>query len=589
MAVETADNKSLRTETIHTENFPDNSATSPDQIDNEDLGREFKWNLDVVSNLGALYLLVFAMVWAQVVPPSSIAFIARKFPTEVGNASWIATAPTLILTATSAVIGDLSDIFGRRWFLLCSCTLGCAGMLVAGRANSLLTVIGGQVLNGPAQGGGFLSNHLLQEIVPRRYRPWGVAGSTFCSSFSFIGSPIIQGVLIQEGVGGVLDGWRIGLYLGAGLWALAGATLFLLYHPGDRPNPENLPVPQRLAKLDFVGIFLVVGGLTLFMVGINYGDNPISFLLGIRSWTYDLRSSTSYLLRFVGVDGNVDRCFPHALFHERNYSITLLVRVVGGMALYGGQAYLPQVCVYVFGLGGLRISVYQLPFSIATVWGAFASMGLLMIWKEVKLLVIALMLIMGLGAGLVNLVKEDSNFVVWFFPSLFMGLGIGGEASLLSVVASLATLDHLIATAVCVSTAFGSLGGIIALTMYNQISSSKIRTIVPAKLSEAALEGGIPVATVPAFLGAYLSSNATALREIPEVTESLLASTTKASRQGYADSFRYIWYVLIAWLGVSLIASVFFTSTKKYMTSVVAAPVKEGKHHKSHDQGEKSV
>ncbi|KAL5329803.1 hypothetical protein ACEPPN_003322 [Leptodophora sp. 'Broadleaf-Isolate-01'] len=589
MAVETADNKSLRTETIHTENFPDNSATSLDQIDNEDLGREFKWNLDVVSNLGALYLLVFAMVWGQVVPPSSIAFIARKFPTEVGNASWIATAPTLILTATSAVIGDLSDIFGRRWFLLCSCILGCAGMLVAGRANSLLTVIGGQVLNGLAQGGGFLSNHLLQEIVPRRYRPWGVAGSTFCSSFSFIGSPIIQGVLIQEGVGGVLDGWRIGLYLGAGLWALAGATLFLLYHPGDRPNPENLPVPQRLAKLDFVGIFLVVGGLTLFMVGINYGDNPYPFS---SAYVLGPMICGAVLLICFGLwewMGTSTGVLPHALFHERNYSITLLVRVVGGMALYGGQAYLPQVCVYVFGLGGLRTSVYQLPFSIATVWGAFASMGLLMIWKEVKLLVIALMLIMGLGAGLVNLVKEDSNFVVWFFPSLFMGLGIGGEASLLSVVASLATLDHLIATAVCVSTAFGSLGGIIALTMYNQISSSKIRTIVPAKLSEAALEGGIPVATVPAFLGAYLSSNATALREIPEVAESLLASTTKASRQGYADSFRYIWYVLIAWLGVSLIASVFFTSTKKYMTNVVAAPVKEGKHHKSHDQGEKSV
>jgi MFS family permease len=48
----------------------------------------------------------------------------------------------------SSFIGDMSDIFGRRIFLFVGCASGLVGTLVAGTADNITTVIGGQVLNG---------------------------------------------------------------------------------------------------------------------------------------------------------------------------------------------------------------------------------------------------------------------------------------------------------------------------------------------------------------------------------------------------------------------------------------------------------
>lgn len=41
------------------------------------------------------------------------------------------------------IMGRLSDIFGRRWFFIGAYLLAFIGYLVAGRAKSLNTVIGG--------------------------------------------------------------------------------------------------------------------------------------------------------------------------------------------------------------------------------------------------------------------------------------------------------------------------------------------------------------------------------------------------------------------------------------------------------------
>lgn len=537
--------------------------------------KPFKWTFDIIANLGALYMIIFSTSWAQGVPASAIAFIAARFPEQAGLASWIATSSSVTAAVTVAVVGHMSDTLDRRSFLLFGCALGCAGMLVAGLATSLTMVICGQVLTGLGIGCGYLSNPLAQEIVPKAQRPVAVGFATLCTSFSFIGAPIIEGVLIQRGIGGALEGWRAGFYIGAGLNALTFASLLVFYRPMPRPNPEGLSLWARILRMDWPGVFLACAGCALFLVGINYGGNPYPWSSGIVLGTMISGVGLLVLFGLWEWKGTTTGILPHAVFSDRNFNAGLLIRVSGGFALFGGQAYLPQVAVYVFGTDGLITAVWQLPMNVCSILGSLTAAVILRFFKEVRWVIAAVLAVMLLGAGLMMLEKPGISFAAWFFPTALMGLSIGCEAALLTIIAGVTTPNETIATAVCISTAAGFLGGAIATTMYGQIFNSKSRVLLPRAISEAALGAGLPQSSLSGFITAFTSGSAEALAAVPGATQAVVRAVTKATKLAYAESFKYIWITLIAFCVVSIAGCWLFTSTTKYFTDEIAAPVVE--------------
>jgi MFS family permease len=154
---------------------------------------DFAWSYDVITNLLALYLTYFASTWAMGVPGGSIAYIMAEYPTvSVTTTAWVATAPSVALCVISIFLGDVSDIFGRRWFLIAAAIFGLAGALIGSRASSVNMLIGGQVLNGIALTIGYLSTPLLAEVVPKRWRPPIVGGGTVLVGLSGIAGGISQ-------------------------------------------------------------------------------------------------------------------------------------------------------------------------------------------------------------------------------------------------------------------------------------------------------------------------------------------------------------------------------------------------------------
>lgn len=65
------------------------------------------------------------------------------------------------------------------------------------------------------------------------------------------------------------------------------------------------------------------------------------------------------------------------------------------------------------------------------------------------------------------------------------------------------------------------------------------------------------------------------MTSVPGATAGILEAVTRASRSAYAESFKYIWITLIAFCVVSMMGCWLFTSTTKYFTDEVAAPVVE--------------
>lgn len=81
-------------------------------------------------------------------------------------------------------------------------------------------------------------------------------------------------------------GWR---YCGAlcGAWAAFGLLMTLIfYHPPPRVNSQGLSRMQVVKQIDFVGGFLSVSGMLLFMAGLQWGGYQVCRAINRRPRSY---------------------------------------------------------------------------------------------------------------------------------------------------------------------------------------------------------------------------------------------------------------------------------------------------------------
>lgn len=110
----------------------------------------------------------------------------------------ISLTKTLVGGVCLLIVGRISDIVGRRWFLIGGQAIGLIGSIVCALATSVDMVIGGTVLAGIAGAVETLYPLLIQEIVPNKYRGWGQAAITL-GVFPTIGfGPIIARTLVAK-------------------------------------------------------------------------------------------------------------------------------------------------------------------------------------------------------------------------------------------------------------------------------------------------------------------------------------------------------------------------------------------------------
>lgn len=67
-----------------------------------------------------------------------------------------------------------------------------------------------------------------------------------------------------------------------GIWNFLGLIgLFFCYSPPKRHNAEGLTTSQILKRIDYVGAFLSIGGVTLFLVGLQAGGYQYPWTSGM--------------------------------------------------------------------------------------------------------------------------------------------------------------------------------------------------------------------------------------------------------------------------------------------------------------------
>ena len=361
----------------------------------------------------------------------------------------------------------------------------------------------------------------------RRGAYFGIIGGVWALA-SAIG-PVLGGVFTEKVT------WRWCFYINL---PLDGAAFFIILFFLDLETPKT-PIVQGLKAIDWLGSLLIVGGVLMFLFGMEYG--------GV---TYPWDSATVLCLIIIGIFtlvlfGLNERyvakfpVMPLHIFKNRSNVASFATCFIHGFVFISSSYYLPLYFQAVRGATPLLSGVYILPLAVSL---SIASLGTgIYIRKTGKYLppIYLGMTFLVLGMGLFCDYDAHSNWAKIILYQIILGVGIGPnfQAPLIALQTQIAPRDIATATAT-----FGFI---------RQLATS-ISVVIGSVVyqNEMQKRAGSLRASLGAATGAQLTGGGAGANV--QLIDSLPPAQRQIARDAFAQSLHPMWimYACIAALGL---------------------------------------
>jgi len=210
--------------------------------------------------------LSMAFVAAEVVPLFLITlFTIIAYDLKASSyVIWVIVSQFIAIAVVAPFVGTLSDLLGRRIVILVGLACTVVAMILLGTVQNITGILAGQVMAGVGIGIQLLTTvAAATELVPTSKRG-ATIGYIVCGFLPFAAASLYGQYLASHS-------WRWVALL-VGIWAIiAFVVLAVFYHPPPRVNSQGLSKREIIRRIDFVGSFLSLAGLVLFLTGLNWG------------------------------------------------------------------------------------------------------------------------------------------------------------------------------------------------------------------------------------------------------------------------------------------------------------------------------
>lgn len=182
---------------------------------------------------------------------------------------------------------------------------------------------------------------------------------------------------------------------------------------------------ERLARVDWLGGALFVGGATTFLVAVSWG--------GVQ-YPWDSAGTIAPLV--VGLAGVVaslaweaygarEPFLRHSLFATASQTATYLCGAVQGLVIYGQLFYVPFFFLSIKGYSPVLTGVALLPAMATLVPGSIAAGVLVSRFGRYRWLIWVGWVLIATGSALTVLWDADTSVAVWVVTELVLGFGHG--------------------------------------------------------------------------------------------------------------------------------------------------------------------
>lgn len=431
--------------------------------------------------IAVMSVMLFAALNMTIVGTSLPKIVAEIGGMEYFN--WVFTIYMLTSSVTAILVGKLSDIYGRKIFILTGICIFMLGSLLSGFSNSIIQLIVFRGIQG--FGGGMIMSSAFTTVgdlfAPRERGRWqGLMGGVFGLSSLF--GPTLGGFIVDN-----MDwSWVFWIFLPIGV--IAFFMILKLYPQAEQKEKE---------KIDYMGSFVLSIVILTLLLGISWAGKEYAWnsleIIGLFSISF------VSLAAFIFIESKVKSpVVPLHLFKNSVVSVSNMISFLSGMGMFGLIMYVPFYVQGVLGKSATTSGLVEMVMTISMV--SFSAISGQLITKTGKYKILGLVgfAVMAIGVFLNSTLTSDAQMTTLIFNLIISGIGLGLTMPIFTLTVQNAVEHKFLGVATATSQLFRQMGATVGVSILGYVMSSK--------MSEKILEANLPNIPEEAMGGYNLQS-----------------------------------------------------------------------------------
>ncbi len=390
--------------------------------------------------------------------------------------SWVVTAYLLTSTASTPLYGKISDQFGRKRIFQASIVIFLIGSALSGLSQDMYQLIAFRAVQGIGAGGMMtLAIAIVGDVIaPReRGRYQGYFGVIF--AFSSVVGPLVGGFFVDQA------SWRWVFYINLPI-GLAGLVLI--------NRVLQLDHHARRAKIDVAGSLLLVGGVSLLLVGVQMAGAAAAMTM--TAWAY-MVPGLLLLAAFGWWESRAaEPIIPLHLFRNRVFAVANLLGFVSGTIMFGALLFLPEYFQLVRGVSPTASGLRMLAMLAGVLLTSISSGRVVSRLGRYKVFVVVGTGILAVGVALMTRIQVSTG--AWALSGMLfvVGLGMGLFMQILTLAVQNGVAREYMGVGTASVTFFRTLGGAIGAAVLGAVLLLNERQSLPGY--ERRYGAGLPAA-----------------------------------------------------------------------------------------------
>lgn len=412
----------------------------------------------------------------QTIIATALGAIVKEF-NSYSSLGFVVTAYMLTTTVSVPLAGKLSDMYGRRPFLIAGVAIFTIGSLLSGIAPNIEWLIAWRALQGI--GGGIITANaftIVGDLFPPRERgKWqGLIGAVFGMS-SVIG-PLLGGWLTDgQHFFGLTTDWRWTFFINVPVGIIATA-LIARYTPQIKHDSVHRPdyLGAGLLTVALSALVLAVDNTQVVFSGLIENGLSLNFIKGTLFVVFLLFGAA-----FIWAERRAKQpILPLRFFKKKTYSLMAAVSLLFGAAFLGSILYLTQFNQQVFGASASEAGLMLLPMVGGMMVSSIGVGQLIAKFGKYKRFIAT-----GLGMAAISILalvtlQPDSPYWHQAVIMAFAGLGLGMTMPVLTLAVQ-NEFDHKdLGAATSSVQLFRGLGSTVGTAIFSGILTTGILTAI---------------------------------------------------------------------------------------------------------------
>ncbi|WP_409345561.1 MDR family MFS transporter [Paenibacillus sp. MBLB4367] len=401
--------------------------------------------------------------------------------------SWVFTVYMLTSGITTILVGKLSDIYGRKPFLLLGIAVFIVGSFLNGTSTDIVQLILYRGIQGI--GGGMIMSCSFTAIgdlfAPRERGRWqGLMSASFGLASVF--GPTLGGYIVDH----MAWHWVFWVFLPFGIVAL---LMIWFMFPAVARKPGE--------RVDYFGSLFLTLAIVPMLLAFTWAGTKYAW--GSVTIVSLFAGTVVALFLFIVIENRVkDPVLPLFLFKNSIFTISNIIGFTIGAGMFGAIMYMPYFIQGVMGTSATNSGYVTMPMTLSLVAASAISGQIVSRSGKYKLLAFAGLAILTGGMILMSFMDRSTTTLHVIVNMIVTGFGIGLCMPIFSLTVQNAVDQKYLGVASSSSQFVRSLGGTVGVAVMSTVMTHRMT----GRMTELAAGTPANAANTPPEIGQKLAA-----------------------------------------------------------------------------------